>query len=124
MNEKRVFNLPLGIDQSRSVPALPAKPKKPRQPRRKTEPGGNSQQQVSKPAMSSPLRKLAAVYASDGWQTDFIKFPCPNRCRDWTDKAANCVIVWKAQQCHYWCVHEVEQMPEKVLQTIVSSEVA
>ena len=100
------------------VVPLPAPQQKPiqKRKRRPTLPGGNSQQSVSAPPKESPLRTLSAIYSAHGWESEYIKFPC--MCRDWTDKAANALVVWRGMEKRQWCVCEVEQMSLEQMEAI------
>jgi hypothetical protein len=105
---------PDGREYTPDASTIEPRAPKERDERRISAPGENNQFSIRKPAKDSPLRALAAIYVSHGWQADYIKAFCT--CQDWTDKGANAVVVWKGVVHRTWCVCEVEQLSNEQME--------
>lgn len=90
-------------------------------PRRKTTPGEATSTQIPDPQPESPLRTLYALYSSNPeWHVVYGKFPC--LCKDWSSKAANCVILWREIPPSYrhYCECEVSKMSNEQMMEAVA----
>jgi hypothetical protein len=90
-------------------------------PRRKTTPGEATSTQIPNPQPESPLRSLYALHSGNpDWHVAYGKFPC--LCKDWSSKAANCVILWRQGPPAYrhYCECQVAEMDKAQMMEVVA----
>jgi hypothetical protein len=92
----------------------------PKAPRRRTVPGEATSTQIPAPMSESPLRTFYALYEHNPeWSIKYGKLICT--CKDWSNKSANSVILWREDPPAYrhYCECEVAKMSnEQMLEAV------